>query len=86
LSKVSDIQKKYRGYVAATTAIRATKPEDVEVVYKVDKERPNYEGLIVYEPERGQIRIQPERGNNSYSFVPTDDVPALIKALREMFE
>jgi hypothetical protein len=86
LSKASDIQQKYKGYVAAYEAIQGTLPKDVEVVYKSGGQYTRYDGLIVYEPQKDRVKINPERGNNNYIFVPAEDIPALMNALREMFE
>jgi hypothetical protein len=85
MSKLTEIQDRYRGYLAASEAVKKTNPGKVEVVYK--KEAYCEEGVFVYWPGDNDILIYPRRGdNNNRIRINADDVPALIKALREFFE
>jgi hypothetical protein len=86
MSKLAEIQNQYQGYVAAIEAVAKTNPGEVEVVYKKGNE-PHDDGIFIYYPEKEKIKITPRRCNSTdYVFINIDDVPALIKALREFFE
>jgi hypothetical protein len=87
MSKLDDLQKQYQGYVAASEAVKKTDPGEVEVVYKNDSVR-TYDGFFVYSSEKDNIKIVPQRycENSDYVYIDADDLPALVKALREFIE
>jgi ABC-type tungstate transport system permease subunit len=89
MSKLTEIQNQYQGYVAACEAVAKTNPGDVEVVYKGhdDPFDTRDDGIFIYHPDKNQIVIHPRRCMyNEFVHINADDVPALIKALREFFE
>jgi hypothetical protein len=88
MSKLTEIQKQYQGYVAASEAVAKTNPGDVEVVYKqYDDPFDSRNGIFIYHSSMNQITIKPRRGTYNESVrINANDIPALIKALREFFE
>jgi hypothetical protein len=88
MSRLTEIQNQYQGYIAAVEAARKTNPGDVvEVVYKESRYLSNCDdGFFTYIPRTNEIIIRPGRGTNAAVSINADDVPALIKALREFFE
>jgi hypothetical protein len=88
MSRLTEIQNQYQGYAAASKAVEKTNPgEKVEVVYKGDHNDRSNDGFFIYYPGRNQITIQPNRHRyDEIARINADDVPALIKALREFFE
>jgi hypothetical protein len=86
MSRLDEIQKRYQGYVAAREAVKKTDPGEVKVVYKENEDgnRAN-DGIFVYHPESKLIAIYSRRNGNFIS-IKADDLPALVKALREFIE
>jgi hypothetical protein len=86
MSKLTEIQKQYRGYVAAKEAVQKTDPGDVEMVYKNDSVR-SHDGLFIYSSKEDRIKLVPRRcDTGDYVYINAGDIPALIKALREFSE
>ena len=86
MSKYSEIQNQYKGFVAAQEAVAKTNPGNVGVVYK-KSDSFSEEGVFIYNPEKDRITIRPCRNDSSdYVDVNAEDIPDLIKALREFFE
>jgi hypothetical protein len=88
MSKLTEIQNQYQGYRADIAAAIATDPGDVEVVYKRggDPSNGDADGIFVYVSREDKIVIRPSRASASAASIDANDVPALIKALREFFE
>jgi hypothetical protein len=88
MSRLTEIQKQYQDYVAAKEVIEKTNPgEKVEVVYKDGFNGGSDDGFFIYLPGKNQIVIQPMRCMyDKFIRINADEVPALIKALREFFE
>jgi hypothetical protein len=89
MSKLTEIRNQYQGYVAAIEAVKKTNPGDVEVVYKGHDDPIDIrdDGIFIYRPGENQIVIRPRRCmDDNYVHINANDVPALIKALREFFE
>jgi hypothetical protein len=88
MSRFTEIQNQYQGYVAASKAVEKTRPGRVEAVYKESNDNNSgNDGIFVYYPETDIIEIAPRRCMGSdFVHIKADDVPALIKALREFFE
>jgi hypothetical protein len=87
MSKHTEIQNQYKGFVAAEQAAKEMNPGEVEVVYKSDETNNHgYDGLFIYNPEKDLITIKPLRQGCDHICIHADDIPALIKALREFFE
>ncbi|MDR1318279.1 MAG: hypothetical protein LBJ90_01525 [Treponema sp.] len=89
MSKLTEIQNQYQGYVAASKAVLKTNPGDVEVVYKGHDDLIDIrdDGIFIYCPGENQIVIRPRRCmSDNCVRINADDIPALIKALREFFE
>jgi hypothetical protein len=89
MSRLTELKNQYQGYVAASEAVKKTNPGNVEVVYKGHDDPIDIrdDGIFIYRPGENQIVIYPRRcmGNNC-ACINADDVPALIKALREFIE
>jgi L-amino acid N-acyltransferase YncA len=86
MSKLTEIQKQYRGYIAAKEAGENTKPKTVEVVYK-EAENHQHDGVFIYDASENQIEIFPHRCSCRNSVqIDSNDLPALVKALREFIE
>jgi hypothetical protein len=88
MSKLTEIQTQYQGYVAAKEAVEMTRPEEVEVVYKNDENGdPRYNGIVVYDPRNNTVIIRSQCFNITSGInIKPEDIPALIKALREFIE
>jgi hypothetical protein len=90
MSKHTEIQNQYQGFVAAQEAVAKTNPGKIEVVYKKGEgDFDRFDGLFIYDPEKNNVLIAPERG--PYAEIPcvcinAKDIPAFIKALRDFFE
>jgi hypothetical protein len=88
MSKHTEIQNQYQGFVAAQEAVAKTNPGKIEVVFKKG-EGDRFDGLFIYDPEKNNVLIAPERGpyaENRCVCINAKDIPALIKALRDFFE
>jgi hypothetical protein len=86
MSRLTELKNQYEGYVAASEAVKKTDPGIVEVVYCNCANRDG-EGFFRYYPEKNNIEIIPHRSYGRDSVrINANDVPALIKALREFFE
>jgi hypothetical protein len=86
MSKLTEIQNQYQGYVAASEAVKKTDPGNVEVVYK-ERGNPSYNGIFIYYPQEDKIEILPERWRTGSGIsLGVNEAFALIKALREFFE
>ncbi|GMO39920.1 MAG: hypothetical protein Pg6C_00600 [Treponemataceae bacterium] len=85
MSKHTEIQNQYKGYVAALEAVKKTNPHNVGVVYR-ERTVDRNEGIFVYDPEKDIVRIMPCGKNGEDVSIESADIPALIKALREFFE
>jgi hypothetical protein len=88
MSKHTEIQNQYKGFVAAQEAVAKTNPGKVEVVYKKGEgDFARFDGLFIYDPTENKIVIRPERTfSNECVCVDAEDIPALITALRDFFE
>jgi hypothetical protein len=85
MSRLTEVQKQYQGYVAAREAVKKTDPGTVEVVYKSGGR--TEDGVFIYDPRENKITVRPKRYMyENYINIDVTDVPALIKALREFFE
>jgi hypothetical protein len=90
MSRYTEIQNQYEDFVAAKEAADAIKPGTVEVVYKKGEgDFDRFDGLFIYDPEKNNVLITPERGlyiGGRCACINAKDIPALIKALRDFFE
>jgi hypothetical protein len=89
MSRLTEIQNQYQEYVLASELARQTNPGEVEVVYKESGNlsgKNGTDGIFTYIPRENRIVIRPRRDSASAVPIDADDVPALIKALREFFE
>jgi hypothetical protein len=90
MSRLTKIRDQYQGYVAAREAVEKTAPGAVEVVYKEGdpemQDKAVLEGFFIYSPSRNKITIHPTRRAAAYIEIDVDDIPALVKALREFIE
>jgi hypothetical protein len=91
MSRLTEIQNQYQGFVAAYKAAEETRPNPIEVIYKEaaclnGSLVKDTEGYFLYNPKENQIEIVPIREEGRRIYLNADDVPALIKALREFFE
>jgi ATP-dependent RNA circularization protein (DNA/RNA ligase family) len=79
MSKLTEIQNQYQGYVAAAEAVRKTNPGTVRVNYTED----GSDGYFIYDPKENKIVVY-----YLYSSMTLDpkNIPDLIKALREFIE
>jgi hypothetical protein len=80
------MQEQYRNYITAKREIEKAHPGMAEMVYKTEGGSNVNDGFFVYSPESNQIAIHPKRCLASSANIAVEDVPALIKALREFFE
>jgi hypothetical protein len=86
MSKLTAIQNQYQGYVAASEAIAKINPGEVEVIYKKGNDRSD-DGFFTYHPQKDRISLCPFRGSiREYVSINVNDIPALIRALREFTE
>jgi hypothetical protein len=89
-SRLTEIRNQYQGYIAAREAVEKTNPGTVKVVYKEDDPEAQYpegiDGFFIYDPRENKITIHPKSCSIDCVKIDADDVPALIKALREFFE
>jgi hypothetical protein len=88
MSRFTEIQKQYQGYVAAKEAVERTHPEKWEAVYKNGQDgHSGFDGIIIYDPNKNIIIIRPQRFNTTSGIeINPEDIPALIEALRELVE
>jgi archaellum component FlaF (FlaF/FlaG flagellin family) len=89
MSKFTDIQDQYKCYVVAKSAVEKTKPNIEKVVY-ANHETVNLNstdnGFFIYYPEKGCIELASTGKYSSGIAIAIEDIPALIKALRDFFE
>jgi hypothetical protein len=85
MSRFTELKNQRQAYVTISEMAKKFDPEEVEVVYKHDGNRDN-DGRFIYSPRGNDIAIIPQRWNGSRVSIDADEVPALIKALREFFE
>jgi hypothetical protein len=88
MSEHHEIQKSRDAYLAAREAAERIRPSPVEVVYKKGA-CPVLDGLFIYDPETGSVLIARARGNRAKPDginIDAEDIPALIRALRDFFE
>jgi hypothetical protein len=85
MSRLTEIQNQYKGYVAAKEAVKKTNPGTIKVVYKTPGGRTG-EGFFIYDPEDDNIEITPDGMSGRHLDIDANDVLLLIKALREFFE
>lgn len=87
MSGYSTIKNQYEGYIAARKAVAKTNPGKVEIVYKQDPGNHLYDSYFAFDPEDDRITIHPQRNNSGYYVnINAEDIPGLIKALRDFFE
>jgi hypothetical protein len=88
MSRLTEIQNQYQGYVAASEAALKINPGNVEVVYKGqdDSYDNRDDGIFIYYPRENQIVIRSRRCMATSISIAVNDMPVLIKALREFTE
>jgi hypothetical protein len=84
MSRFTEIQNQYQGYVAAKEAVKKTDPGIAGVVDK--KDGGSRDGAFYYDPGKDIITIFPNGHYASSINISSGDMPAFIKALREFFE
>jgi hypothetical protein len=75
MSKFTEVQNQYQGYLAAIEAAEKAKPVSMAETYE--------SGSFVYDPDVDRITIYYQKNQLTFN---AEDMPALIKALRDFFD